>query len=104
MFVGLGIVTGDTYTKPLYPGEGITSHVHLLTRFADGIFAIRLGSETVMTFRRVGEGGRVNIVYSCSQVMCGTSGVMVSLDGWRIASRREMVWLKIEEKVSIAAP
>jgi 2OG-Fe(II) oxygenase superfamily len=39
------------------PGEGITPHVDLLTRFADGIVAVSLGGGTVMTFRRVVDGG-----------------------------------------------
>ena len=37
-------------------GEGISPHVDLLTRFADGIVAVSLGSGTVMTFRRVVDG------------------------------------------------
>ena len=39
------------------PGEGITPHVDLLTRFADGIVGVSLGSGTVMTFRRVADEG-----------------------------------------------
>lgn len=39
------------------PGEGITPHVDLLTRFADGIVGVSLGSGTVMTFRRVVDEG-----------------------------------------------
>ncbi|KAF8508718.1 hypothetical protein BU17DRAFT_77913 [Hysterangium stoloniferum] len=35
------------------PGEGITPHVDLLQRFADGIIGVSLGSGTVMSFRRV---------------------------------------------------
>ncbi|KAF8468640.1 hypothetical protein JB92DRAFT_3059197 [Gautieria morchelliformis] len=42
------------------PGEGITPHVDLLTRFADGIVAVSLGGGTVMTFRRVVDNGSAN--------------------------------------------
>lgn len=39
------------------PGEGITPHIDLLQRFADGIIGVSLGSGTVMTFRRVLDDG-----------------------------------------------
>ena len=35
-----------------YPGEGISPHVDLLTRFGDGIVGISLGSGCVMSFRK----------------------------------------------------
>ncbi|KAF8592284.1 hypothetical protein K439DRAFT_1626304 [Ramaria rubella] len=42
------------------PGEGITSHVDLLTRFADGIIGVSLGSGTVMTFQKVLQEGALH--------------------------------------------
>jgi len=35
-----------------HPGEGISPHVDLLTRFADGILGISLGSGCVLSFRK----------------------------------------------------
>lgn len=40
-----------------FPGEGITSHVDLLRRFADGIIGVSLGSGSVMTFQKVDPSG-----------------------------------------------
>lgn len=42
------------------PGEGITPHVDLLRRFADGIIGVSLGSGTVMTFQKVEPSGELD--------------------------------------------
>jgi len=99
------------------PGEGITPHVDLLTRFADGILGVSLGGGTVMTFRHVsadtrsGEAKReerfdLYLPERSVLVLTGDArykwshGIEGRLEDC-LEEGEENTWLKREERVSI---
>lgn len=100
-----------------FPGEGITPHVDLLRRFADGIIGVSLGSGTVMTFQKVhptGESdrwdlylpGRSIIVltkdarYNWTHGIDGRSGDYV-LDSGSEGGNATWIWRKARTSITL---
>jgi 2OG-Fe(II) oxygenase superfamily len=98
-------------------GEGIAPHVDLLTRFADGIVAVSLGSGTVMTFRRVkgdgltsesGGGDRCDVYLPARSILVLTGDARYKwthgIEGRSVdcvADEGEPYWIERETRVSV---
>jgi len=96
------------------PGDGITPHVDLLSRFDDGIIGLSLGSGTVMDFRQVNSDDErsqygVYLPPGCIIVLTGearyrwTHGIAKRTHDWvqRLEHETRAVRLERETRFSI---